>query len=109
MTSSQLVLFDLPPVAGASAIAREAESPQETRRAGLQAASLHKANLWSRMLTLYAGGPMTDEEMRIALRVDRSTVNARRNELIALGKVRKTGTSRVNPKTGVPNHLWGLV
>jgi hypothetical protein len=109
MTASQPSLFHVPPVAGASAIAREAETPQATRRKGLTEAQLHRDNLWSEMLDLYGVGAKTDAEMAKMLGVERTTVTARRDELIKAGKVKATGVTRLNQKSGVPNMTWGLV
>ena len=83
--------------------------PVQTRRAGLRQASLTKATLWGRMLAIYAQGGATDAEMALALGVERSCVNARRDELIKAGKVRDSGTTRKNERSGVLNTVWGLV
>jgi DNA-binding XRE family transcriptional regulator len=79
-----------------------------TRRQGLDAAALTRDNLWKRMLQLYAQHGYTDAEMAICLGVERSTVNARRDELVTLEKVRDTGETRKNPRSGIANTVWGL-
>lgn len=54
-------------------------------------------------------GPLTDHEMEAETDIDRSSVCARRNELIKLGQVEKdAGRVRLNPTTGVNNTLWRL-
>lgn len=54
-------------------------------------------------------GPLTDHEMEAETEIDRSSVCARRNELIRLGHVEKDdGRVRLNPTTGVNNTLWRL-
>lgn len=62
------------------------------------------------LLTLYRErGALTDQDAADLLGVQRSTVNARRNDLIRLGHVDETpkGTKR-NAVTGIRNSLWGL-
>ena len=53
-------------------------------------------------------GPLTDAEAAHLLRLDRSSVNARRSQLIAEGQVQAAG-SRINRDTGIRNTTWGLV
>lgn len=104
-------LFTVPPVS-VTPIPREREqavTPAETRRKGLTEAQLQRDNLWSRMLTRYAVGPLTDAEMAGILQVERTTIIGRRDELVKFGKVKAMNASRVNTKTGVENALWGLV
>lgn len=68
-------------------------------RAGRQALAL---------LALYRlHGPLTDAQAASLLHVERTTVNARRNELKRLGLVRAIDTAK-NPDTGVRNTTWGL-
>ena len=86
----------------------EPVTPQETRQAGRQQAHWSQSSLWVQMLAIYAQGPRTDAEMALLLGVERTTVNARRDDLVRAGKVRSTGTTRRNPKSGVANILWGL-
>ena len=88
---------------------REPVGSAQTRRAGLQAASLTRDTIWRQMLKLYAQQPYTDAELAVCLGVERSTVNARRAELVALGKVTDMGVTRKNANTGVVNTVWGLV
>jgi DNA-binding Lrp family transcriptional regulator len=52
-------------------------------------------------------GPMTDAEMASYLKLERTTVNARRNELVEAGRVVKCGT-KINARTRVKNVLWGV-
>lgn len=81
----------------------------KNRRAGhAQAAALAKSQQhW--VLSCYQDyGPMTDAEVRDALGWERSTVNARRNELMKAGLVQEVG-SKKNLQTGVQNTLYGLV
>ena len=67
-----------------------------------------RENLWRRMLAKYRIAPRTDAEMAEWLGVQRSTINARRAELIAMGLVEDMKRTRKNPVTGVSNTLWGL-
>ncbi len=61
-----------------------------------------------RLLTLYRErGPMADWEAADLLCLYRSTINARRNNLIARGLVQAIDTAK-NPKTGISNTRWGL-
>lgn len=61
------------------------------------------------LLTLYRqSGPLTDAEAAQALEIDRSTINARRNELRRRGLVEAVGTKR-NEHTGISNTTWGLL
>lgn len=85
-------------------------SAAETKRAGLAEAAVQRENLYRRMLAAYQEhGPLTDAEIAYWLNVERTTINARRNELIILGKVQDMKQARRNPATGVVNALWGLV
>lgn len=77
------------------------------RSRGAEKASASAATLHGQMLRIYAQGPRTDAEMASELGVERSTVNARRSELMAAGKVEAKGT-RKNATSGVLNTLWGL-
>jgi predicted HTH transcriptional regulator len=52
-------------------------------------------------------GPLTDAEAAYRLGVERTTINARRNELVAQGHVSARGT-RKNDKTNINNTVWGL-
>ena len=70
----------------------------------------HSRNyLWKSMLHFYAQRPCTDAEIAEALGVAPSTISARRNELIALGKVEDAHDTKKNRHTGVSNSLWRLV
>ena len=94
-----------PPVNG-----RKVKTAKRCRQIGHISASLTRDTIWRDMLDLYDRcGPCTDAEMATVLGVERSTINARRDELVRLGKVRDTGTTRINQKSGKPNTLWGLV
>ncbi len=91
------------------------QGPRQTQQLGRIAGNVTRENLWSRMLHMYDSfGSMTDAEMAFHLTsqsghpIERSTVNARRNELVALRKVVDTGTTRKNQKSGVANVVWGL-
>jgi predicted ArsR family transcriptional regulator len=69
-----------------------------SERAGRQALAL---------LALYRQhGPLTDREAARRLDVERTTINARRNELVKLGLVTSHGSKRAD--TGIRNTLWGL-
>lgn len=60
------------------------------------------------LLTAYRErGPLTDAEAAEVLNVERSTINARRNELVQRGLVEAIGTKE-NPQTGVQNVTWYL-
>ena len=60
------------------------------------------------LLTIYRQrGPLTDAEAADAMRVDRTTVNARRNELVSRGLVARVGTKK-NALTHISNTTWGL-
>src|SRR6476660_5499923 len=83
---------------------------KRTRKLGQLVANLDRATLYWRITQLYRRlGPLTDAEVAAELGIERTTVNARRNELIQLGKVSDTGRTRKNPKSGMENTLWGLV
>lgn len=61
------------------------------------------------LLTLYRQhGPFTDAEAAARLRVERTTICARRHELIARGLVQRVGT-RKHATTLISNTTWGLV
>ncbi len=61
------------------------------------------------LLALYRGhGPLTDARAAFLLRLERTTINARRNELVKLGLVRAVDTEK-NDTTGIRNVRWGLV
>lgn len=90
-------------------IERVPQTARETRQAGHQKALGSRESLHGRMLAIYALGPRTDAEMAFALGVERSTVNARRAELVKLGKVQDRQQARTNPQTGMKNSTWGLV
>ena len=75
---------------------------------GALTAEESRETIWERMLALYRSYPRTDAEIAEMLRIQRSTVNARRAELIAMGKVESAKRTRKNPRTGVSNSLWQL-
>ncbi len=97
-------LFDVP----VAPLVRPVQGASATRRLGQIAASINKATLWAAMLERYQQGPHTDAEMANALGIDRSSVNARRNELVAIGQVEDSGQTRTNARSGVRNVLWRL-
>lgn len=75
---------------------------------GAVAASEKVGRQCVQLMTLYRQkGPQTDQEAADALGIQRSTVNARRAELVKRGLVQAVGTSK-NMATGVNNTLWGL-
>lgn len=53
-------------------------------------------------------GALTDAEAALVLGIERSTINARRAELVKRGLVRAVGTKK-NESTGVSNTTWGFV
>lgn len=60
------------------------------------------------LLTAYQDrGPLTDVEAAAVLNVERSTINARRNELVRRGLVAAIGAT-ANVRTGIRNVTWGL-
>jgi Fic family protein len=60
------------------------------------------------LLTAYQQrGPLTDSEASKVLGVERSTINARRSELVRRGLVEAVGSAK-NPETGVRNTRWGI-
>ncbi len=95
----------LPPIAPSSDLTARHCSSQ-----GALKVEPGRETLWRRMTALYRIGPRTDSEMADLLQVQRSTVNARRAELIKQGVVngQSCGT-RKNQQTGVSNTLWQLV
>lgn len=61
------------------------------------------------LLTCYREhGPLTDRQAAALMGVERSTVNARRGELVKRGLVASAGR-QADGGAGVPNTLWGLV
>jgi len=98
--------FSVPCVAPAAEPVRA--QARRTRKLGQIAAGLHRSTLWRKMLAIYAQGARTDAEMALALGIERTTVNARRAELVALGKVEDSKQTRKNPKSHVENTLWQL-
>lgn len=94
-----------PPVNGSSVQSRET-SRQGARKIAPKVYDLHERMLWQFRLK----GALTDAEMAELLDVERTTVNARRSELIRLGLVdlAPKGT-RKNPKSGLKNATWGLL
>ena len=92
-----------PPIAPSSSLqARHCSSM------GAQKIAPSRESLWKSMLNFYAQRPCTDAEIAEALGVAPSTISARRNELIALGKVEDAHATKKNRHTGVSNSLWGL-
>lgn len=76
---------------------------------GAVAASERVGRQCVELLGAYATqGPLTDAEASAHLELQRSTINARRAELIRRGLVEAKG-SRKNPATDVTNTTWGLV
>jgi hypothetical protein len=76
---------------------------------GAEHAKHDAGNQCARMRALYLlRGPMTDQEMADALGIQRSTVNARRWDLIKRGHVQAVDTVK-NHKTGVRNTRYGLI
>jgi CRP-like cAMP-binding protein len=78
-------------------------------RLGAERAKPRVAAQCQRLLDHYAQYPagLTDQEMATLLGVERSTVNARRSELVKAGLVSCCG-SRVNDRTQVRNTAWTL-
>ncbi len=98
-------MFD-PPIA-------PAQSPLARHCSSMGAAdAAHRADRQSlALLALYRQhGALTDAEAADLLGIQRSSINARRNTLIALQLVdgQPKGT-RKNATTGISNALWGLV
>ena len=80
----------------------------ECSRAGALAASERVGRQGLALLALYRRyGPLTDAESALRLGVERSTINARRNELVRLLLVTRHDTAR-NEKSGLRNTTWGL-
>jgi len=76
-------------------------------REGAVAASERVARQCLRLLTAYAQrGPMNDREMAAFLGLERTTVNARRNELVKRALVMPYGKRKA--ETGINNTQWGL-
>lgn len=76
---------------------------------GAVAASERVGRQCVELLGAYATqGPLTDAEAAKHLGIERSTINARRAELIRRLLVAKHGTKR-NPETGITNTTWGLI
>lgn len=93
--------FDLP-FQGAEPVSRHCS------HAGALAASERVGRQCVALLAAYAlHGPLTDAEAAMHLGVERSTINARRAELIRRRLVEAHGT-RKNPATGISNTSWGL-
>lgn len=97
----QVSLFDLTP--------RPEPAPVACRRQGHQRGAQTASRLHREMVAAYAAdGPQTDAELAQRLGVERSTVNARRAELVKAGRVVAVGT-RKNATTGVNNTTWSVV
>jgi hypothetical protein len=80
----------------------------ECRRDGHQRGKATASGLHVALMGAYVSmGPMTDAEMASYLKLERTTVNARRNELVEAGRVVKCGT-KINARTRVKNVLWGV-
>lgn len=76
--------------------------------AGAVAASERVGRQCVELLAAYARhGALTDAEAATHLGVERTTINARRAELIRRGLVVATGTKK-NAATGIRNTTWGL-
>lgn len=75
----------------------------QTQREGRQRARADRSRLHGLMREAYGQRDWTDAELAMHLGIQRSTVNARRAEMI---DVIETGT-RKNPATGVSNTTWG--
>lgn len=90
------------------------DSPQITRRVGKAHADQTLGGLLAKMLRLYETHDRTDAELAQLLEVRESTISGRRAVLMQPGKdgaparVEKAGYSRLNPRTGMPNHVWRL-
>lgn len=82
--------------------------PRHCSYAGAKDASERVGRQCLALLTAYAThGPLTDREAATALGLERTTINARRNELRRRQLVRVCGTVK-NTATGVRNTRWGL-
>jgi hypothetical protein len=80
----------------------------ETSQQGAQKAAQTAAAQCQRLLRAYKDfGPMTDAEAAFALNLERTTVIPRRHALQRGGLVVELDT-RVNPKSGVRNTVYGL-
>lgn len=113
--------FDLPlwDVASVSAGGTRIAPPHQGKATG---AALHCSQMGAkearvfasqqreRMMAIYAErGPVTDCEMEAIAGIDKSSICARRNELIKFGVVEKDdGRTRKNRKTGISNTLWRI-
>ncbi len=90
------------PFSGSIAVSRHCSAQgaiQASERVGRQAVQL---------LTLYANrGPLTDADAAILMGVERTTVNARRNELVRRQLVQAVDTVK-NQRSQVRNVRWGL-
>ena len=82
--------------------------PQVTRRAGLVKAQESEQEIHRLMLRLYfERGDLTDNEMGRIVNLPAARISARRNPLVALGKVEAKG-SRKDPITQATGIAWGL-
>jgi len=76
---------------------------------GARSASEHIGRQCLVLLTAYrTHGALTDSELAEVTGIPRSTINARRAELMRRGLVTAIGSTR-NPVTKVRNTTWGLV
>lgn len=81
---------------------------RHTSYAGAKAASERVARQAMRLIDAYRDhGPLTDAEAAFFLGVERTTINARRAELIARSLVESKGTRK--SVHGISNTTWGLV
>ena len=97
-------LFSLPIAPASDPVSRHCSSM------GAVSASERVGRQCLRLLSLYrASGPMTDQEAADALQLDRTTINARRSELIKQGHVKRYEEVRKNAKTHISNTTWGVV
>lgn len=95
-------LFSTPIAPAADPVARHASAMgalDASERVGRQCLVL--LNLYRRL------GALTDQEAADALHLDRTTINARRSELIKQGHVVRIGT-RKNARTHITNSTWGV-
>lgn len=75
---------------------------------GAKAASERVGRQCLALLTLYREhGPLIDAEAAAGLGVERSTINARRAELVKRGLVKRYYNIK-NETTGIMNSAWGL-
>lgn len=83
--------------------------PAHCSHAGAKAAAERAGRQALALLAAYREhGPLTDAEAAYWLNVERTTINARRAELMRLGLVKVDGV-RKNPKSNISNATWGLV